>query len=328
MNIKKPIINIIWNKRNVTKILNEYILSLTYTDYLKGQSDELTLKLINPENLFNNDWYPQKGDKIQAQIGYSGQKMLNCGTFSIDEPEFEFLREGDFVTIKSLGASINEKVREVNSRPFDNKTLVQIAREIGKKHGFEVRGTQGHYKIARVSQYRESDLAFLARISSQYGYIFKLTDNILTFTRVADIEQAEPLSFITRKNIKSLRLRDSSTKTYNACSVKYQNPKTGKLVSYTAKTETTGTKRETLKLNETCATKQEAVSRANAGLKSGQITVSGSIELMEGNPYFMAGSMHTLSGFGKLDGRYKVNQTSHEVTKDDWSISGEIEKNG
>ncbi|MDD3236803.1 MAG: contractile injection system protein, VgrG/Pvc8 family [Candidatus Gastranaerophilales bacterium] len=324
--IKKPYIEIIYNKKNITADISKYILSLTYTDYESGESDELEVTLNDNENLFKSSWQPQKGDKISAKIGYTGEELLNCGTFTVDEGTMDSSDDGDTYIIRTLAASINNKIREKNNKPYEGKTLIQIAKEIGKKHGFTVAGKEGFIKIPREAQRNESDLAFLHRLAQKYGYLFKLNDTVLTFTKMEALEETKALSTIKRNDIKHISLNDTSTKTYNACSVKYKNPKTGKMVSYTAKNAKDGVKAETLKINRKCQTKEQAMTVANAGLKNGQNTIEGSVDLKSGNSYFIAGVNFNLEDYFNFNGKYHITKSIHTVTPDDYSCNGEVKK--
>lgn len=323
--IKKPQIIIIYNKKNVTEDLSKYVKSVTYTDYEKDQSDELEIILKDDLDFFKGSWRPVKGDKIEAKLGYFGEKLLNCGIFTVDEAEMQDMDDGSTFVIRALAASINNKVRERCTKAYDNKTLIDIARIIGKKHGFTVGGSEGFLKLSRVSQCNESDLAFLARISREYGYIFKLTDDVLTFTKIEALDSAEPLSILSKKDISNITLTDSSTKTYNACSVKYVNPKTGKLTTFTYKSNKKDVKTETLKLNVTCSSKSQAEARAKAGLRNGSKTVSGNVELKYGNPFFIAGANFTLTDYKSFNGKYHIIQSTHTVTPESYNSSGEVE---
>lgn len=326
--VKKPVIIIIYNGKDVTNDLSDYIISLRYTDYEKDQSDELEIELKDGDDRFKGEWRPKKGDKIIASIGYTGEKLLNCGTFTVDESTLDSDEDGDTFTIRALAASINNKIREKNSKPYENKTLVDIARAIGKKHGFKVAGSEGFLKVGRVTQYKESDLAFLHRISITYGYVFKLTDNTLTFTRQESLDSAKPLTTLTKKDIKNITISDTATKSYNRCSVKYRNPKTGKIVSTSVETKHEGVKNETLKINKVCGSKEEAKAVAAAGLRNGSKTITGNLTIKRGNPYCIAGANYDLQGYKSFDTKYHIKQSAHNVTLDDWVTSCEFENAG
>lgn len=345
--ILQPVVQVIYNKKDITENISKYIESLTYTDYEKDQSDELSIVLNDYDKLFQNNWYPEKGDKISAKIGYKGQPLLDCGVFTIDEPDIELSVDGDKFTINALAASINEKIRQKNSKSYVNKTLIDIAREIAKKHGYTVAGNgsaaidqnsknstnigaegekAGFIKIPYEIQYKESDIAFLARIAQNYGYIFKLTDNVISFVPAENLETSKSLSVITRKDIKSAHFRDCGTKKYTACSARYLNPKTGKYVSYTARAETNTENNETFKLDTKYSTKEAAIRAANAGLKNGSKEVEGEIEFVLGHTKAIAGVNFDINFNIVHDGKFHITQSTHTVTRENYETSISIRK--
>lgn len=324
--VLKPVVQVIYNKKDITENISKYIESLTYTDYEKDQSDELSIVLNDYDKLFQNNWYPEKGDKISAKIGYKGQPLLDCGVFTIDEPDIELSVDGDKFTINALAASINENIRQRNSKSYVNKMLIDIARQIASKHGYVVGGSAGFIKIPYEIQYKESDIAFLARIAQNYGYIFKLTDNVISFLPVENLETSKPLSTITRKDIKSAHFRDCGTKKYTACSAKYLNPKTGKYVSYTAKSDKTAERNETLKLDTKYSTKEAAMRAANAGLKNGSKEVEGDIEFVLGHTKAIAGVNFDVNFNIVHDGKFHITQSTHTVTRENYETSVSVKK--
>lgn len=324
--VKNPQVIILYNKEDITKNISSYIQSVTYTDYEKDQSDELSITLNDYDGYFQNDWYPEKGDKISAQIGYEGEKLLDCGVFTIDEPELDISTEGDTFVIRALAASINQKIRERTHNSYVNKTLVDIAKQIGKKHGYVVKGSAGFIKIPYAVQCNETDLAFLKRLASSYGYIFKLTDTVITFIPVENLENSKSILKISRADIEQASLRDTATKTYSACSAKYLNPKTGKLVTYTARSNKTGIKKETLKLDGRYATKAQAKAATEAALRRGSKAVTGNIDFKSGQINAIAGVNLEAELKNRFSGKYHITQSTHTVTQEDYKTSIEVER--
>lgn len=324
--VKNPQVIILYNKEDITKNISSYIQSVTYTDYEKDQSDELSITLNDYDGYFQNDWYPEKGDKISAQIGYEGEKLLDCGVFTIDEPELDISTEGDTFVIRALAASINQKIRERTHNSYVNKTLVDIAKQIGKKHGYVVKGSAGFIKIPYAVQCNETDLAFLKRLASSYGYIFKLTDTVITFIPVENLENSKSILKISRADIEQASLRDTATKTYSACSAKYLNPKTGKLVTYTARSNKTGIKKETLKLDGRYATKAQAKAATEAALRRGSKAVTGNIDFKSGQTNAIAGVNLEAELKNRFSGKYHITQSTHTVTQEDYKTSIEVER--
>lgn len=324
--VKNPQVIILYNKEDITKNISSYIQSVTYTDYEKDQSDELSITLNDYDGYFQNDWYPEKGDKISAQIGYEGEKLLDCGVFTIDEPELDISTEGDTFVIRALAASINQKIRERTHNSYVNKTLVDIAKQIAKKHGYVVKGSAGFIKIPYAVQCNETDLAFLKRLASSYGYIFKLTDTVITFIPTEDLENSKSILKISRADIEQASLRDAATKTYSACSAKYLNPKTGKLVTYTARSNKTGIKKETLKLDGRYATKAQAKAATEAALRRGSKAVTGNIDFKSGQTNAIAGVNLEAELKNRFSGKYHITQSTHTVTQEDYKTSIEVER--
>ena len=123
-----PIFELFYDKKNITKDVSPYVTSIEYTDIEHGESDELLISFEDSEKLWQGAWIPSKGDCLRAYIGYEAEKLLNCGTFEIDELEYD--TPPDVITVKGLATGIKKPLRQKNSQGYENKTLKQIAKEI------------------------------------------------------------------------------------------------------------------------------------------------------------------------------------------------------
>ena len=321
--LSKPFYELKYNGHNVTLDFSEYLQEITYTDYEKEQSDELTIHLKDNDKKFQNNWYLEKGAKLSCKFGYENAEILNTGTFTIDESTFNSSQDGDTIEVKALAATINSPLRTSNSRVFEDKTLVQIAREFGQIHGYKVAGSEGFVKVGRQIQFNETDLHFLTRIANQFGYIFKITDGVLTFTKADTLTSADSVLILKKEDIKNLSLTDTSSKIYKACSVKYFNAKTKKLCSYTEK-RNYGV--DTLKLTVKANSKEEAMKIAKAGLQNGSKEIKGSISLKKPSPLFCAGVNILINDYGRFGGKYHITSANHTFSGSGWTVSGAIEK--
>ncbi|WP_139761946.1 contractile injection system protein, VgrG/Pvc8 family, partial [Salmonella enterica] len=70
--------------------------------------------------------------------------------------------------------SVNNALRTKSSRGFESTTLAAIAGRIAKKHQLKLVGSIESIKIDRVTQYAETDVGFLRRLASEYGYAVKV----------------------------------------------------------------------------------------------------------------------------------------------------------
>ena len=340
-----PNVLLTYNGHNVTEDFSPYLLNVTYTDFEQDQSDELSITLKDNEGKFRGSWVPEKGDKLSC-IMYPKVDFLNCGTFTIDEIEYSGDTSGDICTMRALAASHNKSVRTRNTIGYKSKTLVQIAKEIGARQGFTVAGTQGNILIDKITQANETDLAFLRRVSSMYGYVFKITDDVLTFTLIEDLENSDTLLIFNKSMIKRWSITNTSAKQYAACSAQYYDPKTKKLKTYTERDKNSMYK-DTLKLSARYNSVEAAKRAASIGLKNGSTEITGSITLKEAQANFIAGVnielvnettdkkqtaanettvINPINDFGIYAGKYHITQSTHRISSGNYEVTGEVKK--
>jgi len=320
--VRQPIIQIEYENKDISKYISPYIMSLTYTDYEHGHSDELEIQLEDSEHLWQSIWYPAKGDKIKAQIGYVGEDLLDCGSFEIDE--IEFSAPPDIITIKALATSIKKSLRQKNTASYENKTLIDIASDIGKKYGFTIAGSEGFIKVARITQNQQHDLTFLKKLAESYGYIFKIANNKLVFYKVETLQNKTPLLIFNKNDLKGINIRDKTSETYSACTVQYFDAKTKSLHSTTVNNPNT-VKGDTLKLTERCEGKTQAQLKANAALtRKNSKAIEGSI-VLEGNINAIAGINIELKDLYNFSGKYHITQSTHTIAQN-YECTAEIKK--
>ena len=306
-----PTFQLFYNHKNITEDVAIYVLSVEYTDVEHGESDEIQIIFEDTEKLWQSSWLPAKGDTLRLYIGYKGQKLLNCGIFEIDEIEFE--SPPDIMIVKALATGIKKPLRQNNSTGYENKTLKQIAKEIADKHGYSLIGDIEDVRVERITQNQEKDLSFLKRLAEEYGYIFKIAENNLVFYDVRKLEGAKSSKILYKQDLTHINLKEKTSKNYKSVVVSYNNPKTGKKVTATAK-NTNVTKGDTLKINVRCENKQQAILKAKAALAKGKDTIEGSIE-MAGDPNQVAGLNVEIKDIGYFSGKYHITQARHRIDK-------------
>lgn len=307
--MQTPVFKIEYENKDITASILQNVSSVTYTDFEHGQSDEVEIQLEDKDHLWKGSWYPSKGDSLKLNIGYIGEKLLNCGSFEIDE--MEFAAPPDTITLKALAANIKKALRQNNSVAYENKTLFQIAQEIANKHNLILVGKVRDIKIKRITQNNKRDLEFLKKLAEEYGYIFKVSDNKLTFYETAKLKSQSPALIINRTDIISYSFRDKTHDQYKSCEVVYMNPKDKKTVS--ASINGTSTKADVLKLHKRCENKEQAILKANAALNKNS-ELEGNITVM-GNPHIVAGLNIELKGLYKLSGKYHIKSAKHIIDK-------------
>lgn len=328
MNVPRATYEVIYNGKNITGDILPYVKSFTYSDKSKGEADELEIVMEDSEKLWQNNWYPAKGDTVSAKIFYLGN-ILNCGTFTVDEISGEGSADGDTFSLKGIAAGINKKIRTKNSYAHENKTLREIVNTIAAKHGFTVVGEINNVSIGRETQHKETDLKFLQRLANDYGYTFSIRDKQLIFTDVFSIEKKQDALTITRQEITSYSITDKTSNTFKSAKNSYHNPRKNEVISYEENEDEFDSKEDVLDLHLRAENEQQAEIKTKVALyNANSLQQSGTIE-MPGNVLVMAGNNCSLQGLGNFSGEYYIDSTSHSVAPDGgYTTSAEIKRVG
>lgn len=317
---RTPIFKITYEGKDITKDLSEYLLSVTYTDKERGETDELQITLEDKDGMWRNEWWPAKGDKLNLDFGYD-DVVTDAGTFTVDE--IEISGPPDVVNIRGVASWITTAMRTRESKAYEGQTLKQIAETVAKKHGLTLVGQILTLRIARSTQSQETDLAYLKRLADEFGYQFSIKGDKLVFVSIFDIEKGLPVVSLSRGELKSYTLRDKALATYTKANVKYHDHKEKQVVSATVTDVENGggenfnekTAADTLEIRTKAENKQQAELKAKAALyRSRSRQVEGSFSLF-GNPFLVAGNNFELIDMGQLSGRYHITQSTHTITK-------------
>jgi hypothetical protein len=311
--VPQPQFKLTYGQKDVTTELAPFILAITYTDALEGESDELEVNIEDRDHRWKNGWFPGKGDKLSLQAGYVGE-LYGMGSFEIDEIEFN--GTPDTISIRALAAGVKAALRTSNTRAFEGKTLKQIADELAAGQALRLVGAGDNTgrSYQRVTQNKETDLAFLNRLGKAEGIVFSIKDGQLVWHDQARLDDAQTVTIITRQQMSSFTFRAKTATTYKACQVSYHDPKTKSLKSHTEKAPGAPSG-DTLKLVERCETLDDAKAKAKAALRnSNGKQVEGSISLY-GNPRLRAGCNIEVQGLGLLDGPYQILKARHSMER-------------
>lgn len=327
--VPHPVFVLSYGQKNITSDITPYVRSVTYTDYLSGQFDELEVELEDADGRWVRHWYPGKGDTLSLKIGYESAPLLPCGAFEIDE--IEFAQPPATVSIRGLATGVKKSVRTRVGRAYENTTLAAIAQRIAKRNKLTLTGKIRDIRIDRVTQYQERDVEFLTRLAREYGYAFKIVGSKLVFTELADLRDGGTVATFKATDLIAIRLRDKIKDVYQEAKVKYHDPKTKKLVVYGVKGDqvaevgqtTASAKKQsgqsasgdTLKLSTRSGSKAAAEAKAQAALDDANLQQTAGSLTVPGNPKLVAGSAFELADCGKLSGKYLVESARHRLDR-------------
>lgn len=323
--VPEPVFVLRYNLKDITHDITAYAISITFTDKLSGESDELEVELEDSEQHWRDAWYPGMGDTLALQLGFQGKPLTDCGGFSIDE--IELSGPPDSVSIRGRSAPVTRAMRTKSNRGFENTTLAAIAGRIARKHKLKLEGQIEPLTLERITQYGESDLAFLKRLANDYGYMVKVTPQKLIFSHLGKLRDAPVVRTITPQEVSRWTLRDTLHEVYKGVKNKHQNSQTRTLVTFNADNTTTtrtekkssssgmSTSSDIINTSDRVQNDEEARAKGKAKLdRKNEYKHAGTLSL-EGDLSLRAGASVMLSGFGKSDGKWLIISARHSLAR-------------
>jgi uncharacterized protein len=309
-----PTYVVVFNGRTTKGEIGDMIEDITLIDKLEGESDTVEFKLNN----YDAYWMtspPLKGDRLIVSIGYRDELMTQPVEYELDE--FTYHISPDSVVVKGQATPpVTKNMRQKYSFAYEDTTLVDIAAYIAGKHGLRIAGQIPAISFKRVTQKNETDLAFLKRIASKYGVIFKVDScRTLVFSEESELESRPAVIVVNRTLMKSSSTFNiKSVDTYASASVQYRDPKTDELYRSDVVGATTKVVDNLNVVAERFEEPGQAEKRAAEALRKANATeVEGTIDT-EGEVSYIAGINIDITGLGFLDGKYQIKEVRQSVT--------------
>lgn len=311
-------LQVIYQGTDISADISAYLISATYTDNT-GQADDLNISLEDSEKLWQESWFPSKGDIVRVSIetNHEGEKRtLNCGTFAVDDVSLG--GPPDVVTIKAISSLVTGSMKkEKKSQGFENTTLKNIAAVLAAEHGLT-----SFYQVStaisydRVDQREESDLSLLKRLCDDNDLELKISDEKIIIFEGKDLGQAAPcFSFIRGEVGSTYSFNTKAAEIYRAAEISYQDSEQKELKKYTFVPPDAPSVGEVLKINQRVESYEAAKQIARAKLRrKNKQEVSCDLSMM-GDTIVLAGLCGSVRGFGRFDGKYLTKTASHSVDK-------------
>ncbi|TCJ95966.1 hypothetical protein EV694_1969 [Volucribacter psittacicida] len=319
--VAKPDFSLFYEKTNITAEIEPYLIELSYTDYLEGQSDELTVKFEDIAGKWIRAWFPTQGDKLLAAIGYQGQQLVEIGAFEIDEVEYYY--KPTYLCLKALSTGISRANRTLKPKAYENTTLAQIVAKVAANLKLKVVGTIKPIPIKRITQYQERDVEFLTRLAREYHHSFKIVGDQLVFTDKNALGQSEAVLILEEQDTISLRLRDRIKDTAKSVNISGFDTNGKKLLKKTQKTtalrpdmpQATPASGDELVVVARGESVEQIEARGQSALaEQNEDQCAGEIKLV-GNPELVAGATIVLRNLGVFSGKYLIKSSRHTLSR-------------
>jgi phage protein D len=270
-----------YNNKDISADISKYLKSISYTDNLSGEADDLQITLEDKAGLWQSTWMPEKGALLDVMLQQKYWQTLSAlpqslrlGLFEIDEITSSGYPSE--VQIKAVSVPDNNTLRGTErSRSWEKAKLQVIANDIASAAGMSLFwDTEENPVLDRAEQTEQSDLSFLYAICKDKGLALKISDKkIIIFDEAkyeaekAKITIVKPGTVYKKESgMKYLfvgtgySLRTKIRDIYAACRVSYQqgSSKSNIEATYTA----AGKKGKTLQVNEQVESVAEALDLA------------------------------------------------------------------
>ena len=302
---------------NITADVSQMVLAIRYVDRLEGASGELEVDLEDSEKLWQGPWYPALGDVVSLQIGYSGEALLDCGEFQIDELELD--GPPDVMRIRCLAAYITPAMRTANSVAYENLGVMEIAAQIAAKYGLALVAATSESSsdvvFERVTQRRQTDLEFLKRLAREHNFDFTVRAGQLIFYDRPALESVPAVLTIVRSDTVRFSFRNRSRRIYDGAQFSYFDPDTKELISQSVSANSPSPTGDTLKIVARCENAQQAMVKAEALLHLHNMVFVDAYLEGPGCTVLVAGNNVQLSGWGALDGTYLIETAQHRLAR-------------
>ncbi|MCM3632929.1 phage late control D family protein [Paenibacillus camelliae] len=320
MNNRRAEVQIKYNNVDITKSLQDDLMSFSYNDNGTGKADDVSIMLDDKDGNWSGAWMPEDGAKLDIDIVLynwlkeSTARRIKCGTFYVDGLNYD--GPPDVITFKALSYDLAGGLKnEEKSKAWEKISLSQIAKRIATANGLKLIFEIDDIRYDRIDQTQQSDVAFLAQLVEKEGGNLKITSDTIVVYDDRRFESIKPVRKIERgvSDVKSYGFTHNTLDAaYAKCTVTYYDSSAKK--TYTGTFSAPGNKKgPTLKLQQRVESNAEAQRLAKNELRKRNKEASKAQFVLFGDPDIVQGVTIEVIGYRKFDGTYFVESVTQNV---------------
>ena len=312
----QPQFKILANQTDITKIIQQRLISIHITDESGIKGDTLDIQLDDEPPI---EW-PRHGAELEVFVGFkkitndlnNNIGLVRQGLYIVDE--IAHSGPPNTFTLRGKASNLKQSLKQPKTRSWDDMTLGDLVNAIAQEHDMsaKVGETLKDYAIAHVDQTDESDLHLLTRLARDVGAMVKPVAGFLVMVPQGEAKSATaqslPLMTITADQIKQHHVTQAEANQYDA------------VITYWHDTQTA--KRMAVQIGEgrvfmsrhTYANKASAVNAATAKLHQfKRSSLQLSLTLI-GNPNLMAEGKINVTGLrSPINGSWVIERVVHQI---------------
>nr|DAH03561.1 MAG TPA: tail protein [Caudoviricetes sp.] len=322
---RKAVLSLSFNGKNMKQSLTDYITSFEYTDPATGESDSISITFQNINKYWLNKWYPRKGSRIRASVSLKDwekvktSKKIQFGTFTLDTFSFSGRpMTGKFSALSTPAAEAFKTT--IRTKTWKSITIQAIAGEIAQRYNLGLVYDADNIKIGSIEQSDRGDSDFLYDICKNYGLGMKVFSNKIIIFDEERYEEKKSVLTLKETDFLSWDFQDTLIGTYTGGKIKYTDPNNDK--DYTI---TVGDGSRILRVSEKADSLEDARRKVTAKVNEQNKMATTLNVTMVANPKVIATANVTITGMGKINGKYAINKVKHSVGKG-YTMSVELRK--
>lgn len=231
----KPTFRIVADGSDITALINDRLLQLRTVDKPGMESDEFELRIDDRDGAVA---LPRRGAGIEVFLGYAGSTLSRLGRYTVDEVEVS--GPPDTLVIRGKASDMRGSGKTTRSGSWEGVPLSRIVGDIAARNGWQPECPVGT-SVPRADQLSESDFNFVTRLAKQYDCTAKVANGKLLVLPRQNGQSAsgKALSVVTlrRSDVARWQFRFADRSTQKAVKARYQDKKSGELVTLTLDNE-------------------------------------------------------------------------------------------
>lgn len=231
--VRKPAFKLEASGKDITNIIRQNLISLSFTDKEGNESDEISF------SLFGIYAKPVFGDKLKLWLGYENELYL-CGTFSVQTASRDY--KNQTTEVRATAVNFASPAKEKRRVSWENTTLFGIAKKIASANALSLKTSGNDQNIASVIQDNVSDIEFLYDLCVKFGFLMAVKNGTIIITakdakgdasQTSNTSKNENLPTFTLNltDLYSLEITEANRNSYTAVIVEWQDIEAGKVKS-------------------------------------------------------------------------------------------------